>query len=69
MFIDYDIVMAKVVTSRICPGCNRQRVMGLYCFGAAGPRDDTDPMTRGRIQLERTDLRDDATNHGIAFYL
>ena len=53
----------KVVLSRILarPSCILHRVMGLASPVDRRSEGDARPMTRGRIQLGRADVRNDTT--------
>ena len=71
-WIIIDYTMAKVVSSHISarPSCILQRVMGLVTPEDRRSSGDTRPMTRGRIQLGRADVRDDTTSAMVlSFYL
>ena len=55
--------MAKDVSSRIStrPSCILQRVMGLVWPEDCRSKGDVRPMTQGRIQLGRADVREETT--------
>ena len=59
-----DYAMAKVVSSRISARsicCILQRVMGLVSPEDRSSKGGARPITRGRIQLGRAEVREDTT--------